>query len=65
LLDTVAIAGAVAGLIVVGFVVVAIIVHRRRTADQASESMFTPLQSATGAPTVRLEHHRDPSAALE
>jgi hypothetical protein len=50
LLDRVAISAAVAGPIVVGFVVVAIIVHRRRTADQASESMFTPLQSATGAP---------------
>jgi hypothetical protein len=49
-----AIAGAVAGLITVGFVVVAVIVCRRRKADNMAESMFTPLQSATGEPTVLL-----------
>jgi hypothetical protein len=45
------IAVSVAGLIAIGFAVVAVIVYRRRKVHGTSESMFTPLQSATGEPT--------------
>jgi hypothetical protein len=44
------IAAAFAGLIAIGFAVVAVIVYHRRKVHRTSNSMFTPLQSATGEP---------------